>query len=314
MKALRHRILAAVVAAILAAPVRAAEEQPSAGIRTDFGDIQIDNLGIGRTYTLRELAGVPLKITNSGTETINLLITVEVPDDTMITPIRKRLGYRPVPSVDWVTLGQTQFIVPAGESAFTDVVIKIPDDPSLYGKKFQASIYSRTTGAAFLNLGVWSHLQFGITESPEKQAQIEKNRKRGFDQQVDYSLMPDKLIVEKAPIGRKFEVRKELRRSIMIANVGADPIQLAVNMVRIPDSPLTLQSGFEEGKLEWLTVKTTTVTVPGAAFADTGLTMNLPNDRSLAGKKLMWVLEVKPIGEHVVGVTYYGKIYVEVEE
>ncbi|MBV9080045.1 MAG: hypothetical protein JO102_02880, partial [Elusimicrobia bacterium] len=181
-----RRLVFFIAAVALSWPSRAAEPQPSPesrkpGIRTEFGDVQIDNLGIGRTYNLRDLAGTPLKVTNTGPDSVNLVMSVEIPKPDTIAPQRRELGFKPVPSLDWVSLGRSQFIVPPGDSAYTDVIIKIPDDPSLYGKKFQADIYSRTTGGdAFLHLGVWSHLQMSIVRSPEDQAQIEKNKKRGI--------------------------------------------------------------------------------------------------------------------------------------
>ncbi len=318
MTRIHPKLLAAVFAAMIAAPTFAAEPvnpqatpTPAGGIRTDFGDVQIDNLGIGRTYNLRDLAGTPMKVTNTGADTINLVMSAEIPTDAMITPIRKELGYKPVPTIDWVTLGQTQFIVPSGESAYTDIIIKIPDDPSLYGKKFQADIFSRTSGAEFLNMGVWSHLQLTIAGSPEAQAAIEKNRKHGVLGNMEYTLLPDKLVIENVVIGKTLDIKKELKRTMMVANSGADSIELSLKPVPIGDTPLSLQTGYEEGNLDWLAIKSGRLKVEGSSFADPGFTLKIPNDKSLAGKKLMWVVKVAPASADVVGVTYYGKLYVE---
>ncbi len=296
-----------------AAPPPAPTPPPPGGIRTDFGDVLIENLGIGRTYNLRDLAGTPLKVTNTGAETVNLVMDVQIPKDSMITENRKELGFKPVPSVDWVKLGRSQFVVPSGESAYTDVIITIPNDPALYGKKFQASIYSRTTGTGFLQLGVWSHLQITIAASPETQAAIEKNQKRGTIG-MEYTLLPDKLVIENAPLGKKIDIKKDLKRTIMIANSGEQAIHLRVKVVPVGDSPLSLQSGFEEPKdRSWLSVGVPLCTVEPSSFGDPKLTLTLPNDPTLHKKKLMFILKVEPADADVTGVTYYGKIYVEVE-
>lgn len=312
-----QRMIAALTAGLVfAGPLQAAPPaappQPAGGIRTDFGDVQIDNLGIGRTYNLRDLAGTPLKVTNTGPDTINLVMDVQIPPETMITERRKELGYKPLPAPDWVSLSRSQFVVPSGESAYSDVVIRIPDDPSLYGKKFQASIYSRTTGDAFLQIGVWSHLHLSIAPSPEAQAEIERNRKRGMVGSMDYTLLPDKLVVLNAPRGRAIDVRSELKKTIMIANSGTEAIRLRVKPVPVGDTPLSLQSGYEAGDPSWLTVAAGEITVEGASFADPQLTLRLPDDAGLAGRKLMFALKVEPADPEVVGVTFYGKIYVEV--
>jgi hypothetical protein len=293
------------------APTPAPTTRPAGGIQTDFGDVQIDNLGIGRTYNLRDLAGTPLKVTNTGADTVNLVMSVQIPPEQMIMPFRREAGFKPIPTPDWVTLSQTQFIVPSGESAYSDVVINVPNDPALYGKKFQASIYSRTAGDG-INVGVWSHLMMTIAPSPEAQKEIEQNRKRGTVGNMDYTLLPDKLAVPSASLGRAMDLKKELKRTIMLANSGETAIRLRVKSVPVGDTPLSLQTGYVAGNPEWLTVAQSEVTVDGAAFADPGLSLHLPKDPSLAGKKLMFVIRVAPADPEVVGVTFYGKLYVEV--
>ncbi len=291
-----------------------AEKPPAGGIKTDFGDVAIDNLGIGRTYNLRDLVGMPMKVTNTGLDTVNLLISVEIPQKDQISESHRERGYSAVPSLNWVSLSQTQFVVPAGESAYSDVIITIPNDPTLYGKKFQTSIYSRTNQPGAINLGIFSHLFISIAKSEDEQKQIEGNHKRGIVGNMDYTLLPDKLVLEHASIGKKVDIRKETKRTIMIANSGTELIRLRVKSVPVGDTPLTLQTGFEAGKPEWISLKEPVVSVDGSSFADPQISMDLPKDKSLIGKKLMFVIKVEPADPEVVGVTFYGKIYVEVAQ
>ncbi len=249
-------------AAIAAGPTPEASPKPAGGIRTDFGDVLIENVGIGKTYNLRDIAGRPMKVTNIGAGTINLVMDVMVPTQSFITERRRELGYEPIPSPDWVTLTQTQFIVPAGESALTDVFIKIPNDPKLYGRKFQASIYSRSVGDNFLQLGVWSHLQMTIVPSPEQQAEVEKNRKQGVVGNMDYTLLPDKLVFANFPLGRRVNIKKEVNKTIMIANSGDEKIDIRLKAVPVGDTPLTLQAGYADlPDLKWVHLKSKTYLV-----------------------------------------------------
>jgi len=288
---------------------------PAAGIRTDFGDVVIDNLGIGQTYNLRELAGVPLKVTNTGIGTIDLLIDPHIPSGDMILGTRRELGYRPIPDASWVSVSKSQFILPPNESAYTDVIIKIPNDPSLYGKKFQASIYSRSTDLGGLNLGVWSHLLIKIVQSPEEQALIEKNRKHGFMGSMDYTLIPDKLVITNPPLGRRYDITKENKKTIKIANSGSSPIKLRVRVMRVGDTPLSLQTGYSEPENPgWLKIKNPDLTVEPNSFADPGFSVEFPNDPAIKKKKFMFIIKVEPTDSDIVGVTFYGKIYAEWEE
>jgi hypothetical protein len=307
-------VIAMCAQTVSGAPIAEPENSPSpGGLKTDFGDVYIDNVGIGKTYNLRDLAGTPLKVTNIGMHTVNLTIDVQIPTEKMITPFRWEAGYRPIPAIDWVTLGQSQFIVPSGESAYTDVIIKIPDDPKLYGKKFQASIYSRTKGTNMIQVGVWSHIALAIVQSPEMQAEIEKNRKRGFIGNMDYTLLPDKMVIERMPLGQKLDIKKELKKTIMVANSGADPIKLRIKSVSLGSSPLSLQSGYQEGDSSWLTIAKPSLEVEGSSFGDPGLSLTIPKKPENQHKKFMFVFKVEPENPDVVGVTYYGKLYVETE-
>jgi hypothetical protein len=293
---------------------RAAKAAPgtdAGGIRTDFGDVMIENVGIGTSYNLRDIAGKPLKITNTGKSTVDLLIDSQIPSESLVTKERKELGYKPVPSVDWVTISQNQFVVPSGESAYTDVIIKIPNDPALYGKKFQASIYSRTTGKGMIHLGVWSHLLLTIIKSPEAQAEQEKNRKTGIVGNLDYTLLPDRLSLLNVPIGKPFDIAKEVKRTIKLANSGDQPVTLRVKSIPLGDSPLGLQEGFEIPDTTWLHISSDTFTVDPSSFVDPGFVLDLPNRPDLKNKKLMFVIKVEPADAAIVGITYYGRIYVE---
>ena len=288
-------------------------EEPALGLSTDFGTVLIENLGIGKSYNLREIAGTPLKVKNRSTSVVNLKIEVTVPTDKMITRKRRNLGYRELPSLSWVRVANEEFILPPNETAFTDVIITIPDDPSLYGKKFQASIHSKTVGKNFLQLGVWSHIIFSIVESPEAQAKMEENRKRGLKKSAEFSLLPDKVYISKAPLGKKYDIRKENKRTIKIANIGEHPVNLELQTIWVKDSPISLQSGFEQGHPTWLTPKKKSIHLDVDSVVDPGWTLHLPDDPGLSGKNLMFAVKIQPVNEDMVGFTFYGRFYIEVE-
>jgi hypothetical protein len=257
---------------------------------------------------------VPFRVKNTGAATIDLQVDVNVPQDSMIGKQRKQLGYKAIPSPDWIKLTQTKFIVPSGESAITDILITIPNDPALYGKKFQASLYSRTIGEGALNVGVWSHLLIDVALSPEEQARIEKNRKKGLPTGMEYSLLPDKLVLENFPIGKKVAIRKAFRRTIMLANSGTINAQLKATVIPIKESPLTLQLEYEAPPdVTWMKLGRTLFDIEPSNFEDPGIEISLPNDPSIKGKKYMFVIKVEPSDPDITGVTYFGKIYIDVE-
>jgi len=310
-----RRVMAIAMMAAMCLPYLSAEEKrPAAGISTPFGDVLIENLGIGRTYNLRELAGKPYTVTNKGADTMELQIDVVKPTLSMISEKRRKLGFVPIADPGWIKLSQNRILVPTGETAFTDMLITIPNDPSLYSKKFQVSINAYNDGKGFLNLGVWSHFLITITPSPEAQAQAELNRKRGLMPTMDYRLTVDRLYIPGAPRGRKYDVRKEFKSTVKIANSGEKPIDLKVSIVPLKDTPLSLQGGFEEpGDIRWLRVGAERIRVKPDIFFDPELTLQLPDDPKISKKNLMFIMKVEPAKKEDIGLTYYASIYVTVE-
>jgi hypothetical protein len=85
-------------------------------------------------------------------------------------------------------------------------------------------------------------------------------------------------------------------------------------VVPLGSTPINLEPGYiEAADPRWLKPKQDVLIVEGATFTDTDLILELPNDSSLPKKKIMFVLKVEPADPNVIGVTFYGKIYVEVE-
>jgi hypothetical protein len=315
----RRKIISLVVLLLAGPAWLCAEPAPetkkaAGGIRTDFGNVTVENIGIGKTYNLRDLAGIPFKVTNTGASTVDLLISPEIPTMDQIRENAKGAGFLPIPSKDWINPIQRNFLVPSGESAYTDLIITIPNDPSLYGKKFQGSIFSRTNTPGILNVGIWSHLFFIFVPNPEEQAKIEKSRQKGIVEGLEYTLLPDKIFLESCPIGKTVDVRKTVKRTIMIANSGTVTAKLKSAVVALKDTPLSVQTGYEPGNPAWLKIREPNFEIEPSDFHDPGLSVVLPNDPTLRGKKLMFVFKIDPAEKNVTGVTFYGKVYVEVEK
>ncbi len=152
-----------------------------------------------------------------------------------------------------------------------------------------------------------------IVKSPDDQKAIEQNRKRGITENMDYTLLPDKLVITNAPLGKTLDI-KSLGRTMKMANSGEKEISLRVKVVPVGSTPLSLQTGYEMAPdNNWLKVKQDIFTIEPASFVDPGLTLTIPKDKIYSKKKYMFVIQVSPADPDIIGVTYYGKLYVEVE-
>ena len=130
----------------------------AAGLSTTFGEIVVENLPLGETYSLAEKVKMPLVVSNTGNAAVNLKIEVLAAKESEL-----KEGFAPIPDIGWIELKQKEFTLGPGESAKTDVLISVPDDTQYRGRKFQVYLLSYTTGST-VGVGLKSRFLFSIAQ------------------------------------------------------------------------------------------------------------------------------------------------------
>lgn len=126
------------------------------GLRTTFGEVLVENLPLGKTYSMEKEAKLPLIISNTSSQEVDLEIEVLLPQEDEL-----KEGFEPIPDIDWIEIKEKEFVVEPDESARTDIVISLPDDEKYLGKRYQVFLWSHTTGQA-IGVGLKSKLLFSI--------------------------------------------------------------------------------------------------------------------------------------------------------
>ena len=145
------------IAAVVVLTVMPCSNLWAKGLSTGFSEVTMEELEIGRDYSTKEVAGLPLVVVNTGEEPIDLKVELLMPDASEL-----KEGYEPIPDLGWVSLGQTEFsAIQPKEAAETDVLISIPSNDVYRGRKYQVYIWSHTTGTA-IGVGLKSKLLFTI--------------------------------------------------------------------------------------------------------------------------------------------------------
>ncbi|MDD5174142.1 MAG: hypothetical protein PHV48_04885 [Candidatus Omnitrophica bacterium] len=132
------------------------------GLRTGFGKVILENVPIGKAYSMRRDSKFPLVIKNESDERVNLKLEVLIPKEGEV-----QQGYEPLPDIKWIMLENNSFTVDPNGEAETDVIIDIPDDNQYLGRKFHVFILSCTTGES-LGIGLKSKLLFSVGEAKDK--------------------------------------------------------------------------------------------------------------------------------------------------
>lgn len=130
----------------------------AAGLRTKMGEIRVDNLRIGQSYSLRQSNNTPFMLENTSERELQIKLEVLKPSKNELVQ-----GFEPIPDTSWIYLAETDFVMPAESEIETDVIIEIPYEEQHRGKAYQAYLWSRTTGGS-IAVGLRSKVFITIVE------------------------------------------------------------------------------------------------------------------------------------------------------
>lgn len=148
-------------------PAMAFAAETKQGITSNYSLVEIDNLPIGQTISMKQVANLPLKVGSAFGSSVYLMVSVLKPDP-------PKEGYEQIPDVAWVVPESYGMTIPAFGKAELDVKINIPDDTALLGRKFHVKIDTsmvplNARGMTF-GFGALNNLFFSIAPQPNKEA------------------------------------------------------------------------------------------------------------------------------------------------
>ena len=267
------------------------------GLSTTFGEVVIENLKIGQTYSVRQLANIPLTVLNTGDRLVELKMDILRPQESEL-----KKGYEPIPDTSWVSLEQSFFTVEPKGKAETDVFISIPDDERYLGGKYHVWIWSHTVGG-MIGLGLKSRLLFTI--SPGEAEPAEKERDREVGGNLNFDVEPKEIYLHNIEIGKIYNVEKETGITLNVINPNDQEYIYKVRSIRVADSLLELKEGYEDcPESSFLGFSKTEFTVPARGGEKVQMFVSFPNDRTYAGRKYMFVIHTTQ-----GGVGSYSRVY-----
>jgi hypothetical protein len=282
----------------LCAPLSAAR---AGGLRTPFGEVVVRNLKIGQTYSLYKLLNLPLRVVNTGAEQVELKIeTIPTPAEAL------NKGYERVPSSEWVRVENSTFTVAPNHEAVTDLIISIPNDKTLLGRRFQADIWSHTTDARALLVGLQSRLLIHIDSTPPTEEELKKKFVNESLANLDFTVFPVNGIVTDVPLGREVDLRKERKLSIKLINPNDQPLNFRVRSIPIWESVIQLPAGYNQAdNAGWLTPEKDVVKVEGNSIGETSLHINLPDVDGVRNQHFFFIVSFELLEQKIPTRVYY---------
>lgn len=134
-------------------------EQMRRGLSSNFVETLVEGIPVGTRYVL---ASRPVDATNTGDYVMDVRFDAAVPQ-----PVEMRAGYEPIPDAAWVSFEPRTFVLAPRQTATGKMVLYIPDDPSLVGKRFQVmlSLHGSPKESPTLGVGVMPRVMFSLRAS-----------------------------------------------------------------------------------------------------------------------------------------------------
>ncbi len=130
----------------------------AAGLSTNYADIFIENLTTNTEYK----HNLPLKVTNRSNKKIEVIISAQIPQKDNL-----KTGAEPVRDINWLIVTPEKYVLEAGQTGSSEILIKIPKDKKLRGKTFQFNLEicgypSKKTGGITVVPSLLSKVRFSV--------------------------------------------------------------------------------------------------------------------------------------------------------
>ena len=291
----------ALVIAIIAIVFSTVTPLYAGGLRTTFGEVVMENVKIGESYSTTRMVNMPLKVMNTSNMELKLLMEILKPREEEL-----KEGYEIIPSTDWIKLDKYGYFVKPSEEAISDVVITIPNDEQYMGKKFQAYIWSHTVGGEgfVLAVGLKSRLLIHISSSKEKEDIVKEAGKIYFE--VD----PYDIFIKKVKPGRIYNTRKKAKVSLNITNPNDRVSIYRIDTLRVKDSFIELARGYEDTpNSAFLTFSKTQFSIDRDGKEQVNMYLAFPDEEEYRNKKYMFIIRTTLLNAQIP-VTMYSRVFV----
>jgi hypothetical protein len=260
------------------------------GLRCSFGEVVVSNLKIGKSYSLSTLAHLPLAITNTDTQPTTVRVDALVPGDSEL-----KQGAQAIPSATWAKAQPDSFVLAPNESRSVELMLSIPDDEALFGKKFEVIYWSHTLAQAgnLLAYGLKSRVIFTVDLARDTSAAAPTG-------ELGITLTPFEVVLHDATAGHEYALEDAGHHPITVKNISDHPLNLELQVQGPQDAGIGAVKGFDDLPAS-ARVKLTADALslaPGEEKPVTG-TVSFPKDASIKGRKFVGVLSATVVGNPV---------------
>ena len=278
------------------------------GLSTQLGEVVIENLQVGQTYNLKQLANLSLIVTNNCDDSVALKMDVVLPDNSQL-----KGGAKPLPDTSWVRLSQNTFVLGPSEKALSEITLSIPDDGRFLGQKYQVAIWSHTVNfgnkGMLMGYGLESRVIFTTDTVKAPAGEIV----RSSDASVDLALKPEAIFLDDVELGTTYDLEVGKGLALSITNRSDKAQTFRLRSLKVSNSATTLTEGYEDAPdASYLRFSENEITLPAHGTKEVKVYLDFPQRTEYCGRQFMFVVHAYSAGEKVsAGV--YSRVYASIK-
>lgn len=214
------------------------------GLKSNYGMLFLENLRVGRTYSILNLASQPLKVVNTTDYTVELKIETGYP-----AAFKLMRGYEVIPSTSWIILEKTEFRLEPGQTAIADFTISIPNDDKYVNKRYQFFIKSRVArklgigGGAVMLPAVKGFICFTI--APVK-AGVPDEEVEEIRANLTFSVIPHRIRLKGIKVGKRYDIAKLIGKDLRLINPNDETFTYKMEPITVRKSMMNIERGYKD--------------------------------------------------------------------
>jgi hypothetical protein len=287
----RMMVAAVLIAAGVTVPVLAG------GLSTPLGEVVIENLQVGQTYSLKDLAHLSMHVTNNNEQSVDLRMDILAPAESEL-----KQAAAPIPDISWLQLDQQLFSVDPGGLATTDMYLTIPDEDVYLGGKYQVMIWSHTVArpgqGMSLAYGLKSRIIFTI--DAVRADETEGWSATGAD--AGFAMGPSEITLTDVQPGDVWDVAEQSGVVLTITNPGTEARTFILTSFHPADGDAGLAGGFEPTPdPSFLSFSESEFTLQPGDDKDVHLFVNIPDKPGHTGRSYLFMIKAETGDKNVTG-------------
>lgn len=275
------------------------------GLRTQIGEVVLENLQIGQSYNLLELSNLTLRVTNTSDFAVDLQMDVLRPDS-----VELKQESQAIPDTAWVSLSKAFFNLEPEETAESEIMLAIPNSRGHLGKKYQVMIWSHTIpgadGGTFLAYGLKSRIIFTIAAEQDTTARPSNVGSAAGR----VALKPEEIYLTDVAVGEVFDVQGRAGQLLSLSNLSQEACEFTLKSMSVHSAASELTAGYEDTPdASFLIFSNEKVSVPAGGTSTVELYVNFPPNDDYRGKSYMFIIHASA-GNDLVRSGVYSRLYV----